>query len=269
MLPSVSRGYFDLPWGQMHFRTAVYQTAKPGMILLHQTPLSSRNYEPLLPHLTKHCRPYAIDTPGYGGSSKPAGDWEVADYAKAVWNCADQIGAEKVVLFGRATGAVFAVEAALLRPERVHCLILHGMPVYTDEERAERMTNFAPPIEESADGAHLHAIWDRIKGEYPWIGPELATHFVRDFMSSGADFASSYRAIWRYNLPDRVRDNVEVPTFLIGGSNDRIAYMHERAVALIPQAQSVYLDGVTDFVAEQNPSLFAGILIDFMTRHIS
>jgi haloalkane dehalogenase len=265
---SVSNGYLDLSWGQIHYRTSGSHAERPVLLLLHQTPLSSRNYQRLLPLLADHCRPYAIDTPGYGGSSKPARAWEVADYAATVWECADRLGAEKIVLFGRATGAVFAIEAALSKPERVHCLILHGMPVYTDVERSDNMAGFAPPIAECADGAHLQAIWNRIKREYPWIGPELATHLARDFLGAGADFASSYRAMWRYDLPARVRGNLKVPAFLIGGSEDRIAHMHERAVALLPQAHSVYLDGVTDFVAEQNPSLFAGQLIGFMTKHI-
>jgi len=60
---------------------------------------------------------------------------------------------------------------------------------------------------------------------------------------AGADFAGSYRAIWRYDLPNRVDRELEFSTLLIGGSDDRIAYMHERAVALLPHADSIYLDG--------------------------
>jgi non-ribosomal peptide synthetase component F len=48
---------------------------------------------------------------------------------------------------------------------------------------------------------------------------------------------------------------------------DRIAFMHARAVALLPQAQAVWLEGATDFVAEQSPALFAGHLLDFMATH--
>ena len=114
------------------------------MLLLHQSPLSSRNYEALLPLLAGHARPYALDTPGYGASSAAPERWEVADYAAALWDCAGRLGAEKLILFGRATGAVFALEAAASRPERVQCLILHGLPVYTDAERADRMAGFAP-----------------------------------------------------------------------------------------------------------------------------
>ena len=266
----VVKAYLDMPWGQLHYRTVVSDPALPLLIMLHQSPLSSRNYEALLAYLAGHCRPVAIDTPGYGNSSAVPEDWTVADYAKVVWETADAMGADRAFVFGRATGGVFALEAALAQSQRVQGLILHGMPVYTDGERMDRMANFAPPFQAASDGTHLMGIWKRIHGEYPWIGPELATHFSRDFLSAGPDFARSYRAIWRYDLPQRVAAAPGlngVPTMLIGGSGDRIAFMHARAVALLPHAQPVWLEGATDFVAEQEPVLFARHLTHFMAAH--
>jgi len=58
-----------------------------------------------------------------------------------------------------------------------------------------------------------------------------------------------------------------LPTLLLGGSADRIAFMHARAVALLPQAQAVCLEGATDFVAEQEPALFTEHLRRFMAAH--
>lgn len=268
MSGTISKGYFELTWGQVHFRTVAGPRTHPPMLLLHQSPLSSRNYERLLPLIADRCCPYALDTPGYGASSPVPEDWEVEDYARVVWDVADVLGTDKVILFGRATGAAFAIEAAVSRPERVHCLILHGLPVYTDAERVDRMANYAPPFPRRSDGSHLQGIWNRIKGEYPWIEPELATRLASDFLVAGADFAKSYRAIWRYDLPRRVRGRLGVPTLLIGGGGDRIALMHERAVALIPEAQAVVLPDATDFVAEQDPPLFAQHLNEFVARHV-
>lgn len=268
MSGSVVKGYFDLPWGQVHYRSVQSTGDAPPLLMLHQSPLSSRNYERLLPLLTGQCRPVALDTPGYGESSPVPESWEVADYAAMVWQVADLLGAERIFLFGRATGAVFALAAALAQPQRVRGLVLHGMPVYTDAERAERMAVFAPPFVPQADGSHLQGIWKRIHNEYPWIGPELATRFVRDFLSAGPDFARSYRAIWRYDLPAQVRGRaLGSPTLLVGGGRDRIGYMHARAVALLPAAEAVFLEEATDFVAEQDAALLGGYLNRFMERH--
>ncbi len=267
MMSSIKRAYFDLPWGQVHYRTVAADAALPVLLMLHQSPLSSRNYERLLPLLAADCRPYAIDTPGFGGSDHFAADWEVADYAGMVWAIADCLSAQRVMLFGRATGAVFAAEAALQHQARVPCLMLHGMPVYTDAERVDRTANYAPPYQLAIDGSHLQWIWDRIRGEYPWIGAELATMFVRDFLAAGPDFATAYRSIWRYDLPNRLRGALAVPTLLLGCTGDRIGFMHDRATALLSQAEAVVLDGATDFVAEQDPARFADHMLRFMRAH--
>ncbi len=260
----MKRGYLEFQWGQVHLRMAGADDA-PLLLMLHQSPLSSRNYAAALPHLGRHFRAVAIDTPGFGQSDPLPGDWEVAEYARFIWDCAERLGAARMHLFGRATGTVFAAEAARLRPDAVISLSLHGMPVYTDAERAQRMAAFAPPYRLTDDGGHLRWIWDRIHDEYPWIGAELATRFTADFLSAGPDFATAYRAIWRHDLRASLSDAELPPTLLLGGGKDRIGYMHERATRLLPEARAEFLPDATDFLAEQDPARFAGILAGFAT----
>lgn len=266
---TTSRTYVDLDWGQVHCRIATAHGDAPLLLMLHQSPLSSRNYAAALPLLAAACRPVAIDTPGFGGSDAPPREWEVADYVAMVGAIADRFGARRFHLFGRATGAVFAFAAALAMPQRIASLTLHGMPVYTDAERTERLAGFAPPYRLADDGAHLAWIWSRIRGEYPWIDGRLATQFVGDYLAAGPDFASSYRAIWRYDLRAAARRGLDVPIQLIGGGGDRIGYMHARAVELLPRAHAVLLDDATDFIAQQDPPRFARILVDFIASHAS
>ena len=112
--------------------------------------------------------------------------------------------------------------------QRVEKLVLHGMPVYTEEDAG--LANFAPPYEIDDDAGHLRWIWDRIHSEYPWIDGHLATQFCRDFLNAGPDFATSYRSIWNYDLPKgfAARKSTTLPNLNTCGGADRIAYMHER-----------------------------------------
>lgn len=256
----VRRMFFDAPWGQIQARTVAASADLPVLILLHQSPLSARNYDALLPHLSSFCRPYALDTPGYGGSDAPPNTWEVCDYAAIAWHVADALTASRIAIFGRATGAVFALDAALQAPLRVLSLVLHGVPVYTPEERAQRLANFAPSYVLDASGAHLAWIWARIRGEYPHLESELATRFVADYLAAGPDFAKPYRAIFRHDLPARVRGHTLPPTTLIGGTADRIGFMHPRACALFADARAELIEGADDFVAERAPAEFAALL---------
>jgi len=262
----MTKGYLNVPWGQVHFRTVEAPASLPVLLLLHQSPLSSETYERALPHLASWCRPVALDTPGYGGSSPAPEGWEVADYAAAVWTCADALGARQVMFLGRATGAVFALEAALAKPERTQCLMLYGYPAYNDEERAHRRARHAPPNPLKDDGSHLQVIWNRIKGEYPWMDPSLAMLSIRGYVIAGEDFASSYRAVWRHD--PAVPRKLPMPTLLLGGTKDRLFFMFERAKKLFPDAEPRVLEGATDFVMYQEPERFAGAIAEFAKRHV-
>ena len=267
VLEKVNNGYLNFDWGQLHYRSVNLESDLPLLIMLHQSPLSSRNYQALLPHLSKRFRVMALDTPGFGQSEQPAEVWNVESYAKVAFLCADALGVDKFHLFGRATGAVFAFVASQMVPERLKRLVLHGMPVYTAEERRDRLANFAPPYEIDDDGSHLDWIWSRIQSEYPWIDGSLATHFCRDFLNAGPDFATSYRSIWQYDLPASFAAGgakLACPTLLIGGGGDRINFMHERACSLLPEARQAFLETASDFVAEQEPAIFATLLADFL-----
>jgi haloalkane dehalogenase len=154
----------------------------------------------------------------------------------------------------------FALEAALQAPQRVMSLVLHGLPVYTPEERCQRLANFAPAYVPDASGAHLAWIWARIRGEYPHLEPELATRFVADYLAAGPDFAQAYRAIFRHDLPARTSGHALPPSTLIGGTADRIGFMHPRACALLTNAHAVLPEGADDFVAERDPVVFAALV---------
>ena len=255
-----------MPWGQVHFRTVEAPASLPVLLLLHQSPLSSETYERALPHLASWCRPVALDTPGYGGSSPAPQGWEIADYAAAVWTCADALGARQAFLAGRATGSLFALEAALAKPERTRGLVLYGYPAYNPEERAHRLAHHAPPNPPRDDGEHLKVLWNRIKGEYPWMDARLAMLSIRGYVMAGEDFASSYRAVWRHD--PAVPRKLPMPTLLLGGTRDRLFFMFERAKKLFPDAEARVLEGATDFVMYQEPERFAAAIAEFARRHV-
>lgn len=255
----MNAGYLEAPWGLVHYRSVPFRVDRPLLVMMHQSPLSSRRYRKALDLLAEFCVPVAVDTPGYGQSEAGDGEWTVDRYAEVAWFVADTFGVERPWLFGRATGAVFALHAAARRPGQAAGVILHGVPVYTEEEKASRLEDFAPPYELEPDGSHLDWIWRRVTWEYPWADPALVTDLVRDYLHAGPDFASSYRAIWRHDLHASARAAGEVD-LLLGGTDDRIGHMHERAVAAIRHKTSDVLPGATDFVAEQDPAAFCRAL---------
>ncbi|GAA4686747.1 alpha/beta fold hydrolase [Nocardioides nanhaiensis] len=265
-LPPVRPHVVETTAGPVHVRVAGHPArddAGTPWVLLHQSPLSSRRFTSLLGHLARDGAALAPDTPGYGESPAPAGETSVEQLAETLWQGVDAVtGGRPIRLLGRATGSVIALQMAATRVADVEHLVLHGLPVYTPDEATERMAGFAPPYEPDSDGGHLTRIWQRVQGEYPWAPPDLVTSMVADYLAAGPDFATAYRAIWRFDLTDAVGAvrGAGLPVTLVGGGQDRIRHMHERARRVLPEAAEVWLPEATDFVAEQDAAGFAAVL---------
>jgi pimeloyl-ACP methyl ester carboxylesterase len=66
---SITRGYADGPFGQLHYEMAGEGTP---LILLHQMVQSAMQFRPALPHLAaRGIKAIAVDLPGYGVSATP------------------------------------------------------------------------------------------------------------------------------------------------------------------------------------------------------
>ena len=157
---TIRREFRDSRLGQLHLRRAapapVASGSRSPVVLLHQTPLSGRMFEALLPELARDRVAYAIDTPGYGESAAPAAPPTFEEYAAAIGDVLSSLG-EPADLVGYHTGAGLAVQIAALYPERVRRVVLFSMPLLDEAQRARFLSlrRSAP----SEDGSHLLEMW--------------------------------------------------------------------------------------------------------------
>ena len=109
----VRRRFMDMPFGQIHYREAGTSDFPP-LMLLHASPGSSKQLEFLIENLGKQFHVIAPDTMGNGDSTPPKQEQpEISDYANAMIVFSDQLGWEKMHLYGTHTGARIAVCMAL------------------------------------------------------------------------------------------------------------------------------------------------------------
>ncbi|MET8307886.1 MULTISPECIES: alpha/beta fold hydrolase [unclassified Micromonospora] len=252
---TAQRGYVDLPWGQVHYRHG--GTAdQPVLLVLHQSPLSSATYDAVIAPLAERgVRTIVVDTPGFGMSDAPPRPWSIPEYADAVWQVADALGLGAVHLLGQHTGATIGAEAALLAPARVHRLILQGLPLYDDAERKAKVESYAPGYVPDRDGSHLRVIWDRVYGLYPRLTPDEANRQVAEYLMTGPDYATAYRAVFAHRLDTAAL--AAIPTVLLHGGDDLVDRMTPVVTAALPHAPLVTIPGGTDFVADEQPEAFA------------
>src|SRR5262245_10610891 len=154
----VEKAYAQTPDGLVH-----YVSAGEGetLLLLHETPRSSRMYSGMIPHLAAF-RVIAPDTLGFGNSDRAPDGYSIADYAANVVSLMDSLGLSRAHIFGDHTGAAIAVETAIAAPGRVAGAVLSGLPFWLDDaERVARHQQVVARdlISPAEDGSHLVKIW--------------------------------------------------------------------------------------------------------------
>jgi pimeloyl-ACP methyl ester carboxylesterase len=180
-------------------------------LCLHQSPLSSRDMLATMARWHPQLTCIAPDTPGFG-LSDPLGvpQAEMADFADAVVEFMDALGIARAAVYGFHTGAMIALALAARHPQRLSCAVANGVVLLTDEERADIVEHYLPPLEPSWDGAHLAWLWARLREQaifFPWYRPAAANRLgggvppsatlqgaLLDFMRSGDHYRVGYRA---------------------------------------------------------------------------
>lgn len=260
---AIRRGYVDGRHGQMHFRHA----AAPGvvlrrpLVLLHQTPASSLEYEPLIALMATDRHVVAFDTPGYGLSDAPPAPLSMAGYAACFVEAAEALalmGAQGCDVFGVHTGTLLAIEFALAAPAAVRHIVCSGIPMRSADECADRLRS-AQAATDALDEAGLGALalaeplWAYIVAQRTAGVPlRRAAQLWADKLAPIDRASWAYQGVWSYDyarLP-----SIRQP-FLLLQPPEEIAPQSRAAAALIPGAQVVQIDGVVRDILELPQSL--------------
>ena len=255
----MERAYVKTPGGQLHYVTA--GEGEP-LLLLHQTPFSSEEYVKLIPLLAPHFRVFAMDTPGYGMSDAPTRQYEIADYAAAAQAFLRALGIAQAHVFGHHTGASIACEMAAAFPDAMSKVILSGCPVYSAEERVERLNRY-PPFRITEDGSYIIEKWNRYRQTMPQAGPQGWHQFVTATMIAGERGEEAHHAVFRYDSPARL-PLIKCPTLLLYGSDDIFRPRLEATLKLVPEARTAIVEGARSLVALEAPGGLAAAILEFL-----
>ena len=256
----VRRGFVEVPEGQVHYRHAGTRTqAKPPLVMLHASPGSAKLLEPLIRAFGAARYVVATDTLGNGDSSPPRIEAPaLAYFVEGHVSALDALGIEQFDLYGTHTGANIACEIAIAHPRRVRRLILDGVSLYSAEERADMLANYAPAVAIDRTGSQFNRIWHFVRDVYlfwPWYKPDGA--HARRIGLPGADelhdkvvevlkatrtYHLSYRAAIAYDKEPRL-PLIKTPTLLACSGSDMFMEYFERVKALMPSATPIVTQG--------------------------
>lgn len=210
----ITRHFVDVGTRRVHYRRA---GSGPPLLMVHQSPRSSAEYEALVAAWASHFTIIAPDTPGFGQSDPLPGldRPEVEDYADAVVALLDALGIETTSAYGFHSGAIILITAAKRHPHRFAAVAANGYAVWLPEERAIFGERYTPAFRPSAYGEHLTWAWNRILEQtwfFPWydvrpgarIGvahddPRLVHETVMDLLAAGDAYRLGYSAVLRAN----------------------------------------------------------------------
>jgi len=95
------------------------------LICAHGLGGTKASFLPTVAALAESYRVVALDLPGFGESDKPiAAPYDAPHFARAVFDLMDALDLDEAHLVGNSMGGRVAIEAGLMDPDRVSCLVL-------------------------------------------------------------------------------------------------------------------------------------------------
>lgn len=258
----IRAGYVDGPWGQVHHRSC--GDHGPWIVLFHESPLSSVVWEKVMEQLAGEFRVVAFDTPGYGASSPPPGPGtEIPEYAAVLAEATATLGASDVVFCGLHTGASIAIEAAHAFTGEVAGVVLSGVALYDEDERAEHLAGWAPDVPKDIEGSQFDWAVERYRRIWPGLDEEMLHLAVLEALRVLPRYHWGYRAAFRHD-PAEPLAALEVPVLLLDAEHDLLADKDARAMELARDARLTVLPGLHGQPHLRAPEEYAAHLAAFV-----
>ncbi|NRD89668.1 alpha/beta hydrolase [Sphingopyxis sp. BSNA05] len=195
---------------RVHYRLS---GSGPVLLMVHQSPRSSKEYEPLMRKWGKYFTCIAPDTPGFGQSDRLPGTPDINDYADALIEFLDALGVKKCAAYGFHSGGIILVTAVKRHANHFTTLAIGGYAIWTPEEMELFSQQYLPEFHPSKYGEHLVWLWSRILEQswfFPWFAadnqhrlsvahadPLRVDAVVREMLDAGNAYQFGYGAVLR------------------------------------------------------------------------
>lgn len=203
------------------------------LVFVHGLSGSWQNWLENLPHFARDHRVVALDMPGFGASPMPGWEITIERYGHLLRDFCHTIGIEDCALIGNSMGGFICAEAAVRDPSWFEKLALvsaagvsHARMRAEPAEMAGRMAVAASPLvlrfqEQGLRRARIRYWAFRMLFHRPH---RIRKELIWEFFANGAGkpgFLPSVGTLLGYDILDRLEE-VEVPTLIVWGRNDRI-----------------------------------------------
>ncbi len=183
----------------------------PALLMVHQSPRSSAEYEPLMRLWGRHFTCIAPDSPGYGQSDPLPGETAISDFAHALGETVRALGLARCAAYGFHSGGIILVNALKRGALDLSALAIGGYAVWSEEERRIFGESYLPEFHPTDYGEHLIWLWNRLLEQswfFPWFDirdetrlsvahaePARVHQAVMEMLDAGDSYRAGYRAV--------------------------------------------------------------------------
>lgn len=280
----ISRHYLTIT-GPSGPRRVHYRRCGKGspLLMVHQSPRSSAEYERLMRSWAPFFTCIAPDTPGFGQSDAlPDAEPDIGDFADAIAAFVTAAGIAGCAAYGFHSGGMILLSALRRHPQLFSALAVGGYAVWSDAERALFADRYLPPLVWQPYGEHLVWLWNRMLEQswfFPWFDVRSETRLpvahadvarvhasVMDMLDAGDAYRAGYGAVLRAHSDIPPADAVAAPVFIsaydgdpLQGHIDRLGAMpagwEARKVATPAEHEAASLDFLQRHATGAEPAI--------------
>ncbi len=242
---------------------------KPPLFLIHGFASSTYTFRRIIPLLQQQFSIIAVDLPGFGKSEKPT--WfiySLQNYAELMIQCIRHFDIPSTHIVAHSMGGQIALNMARMAPKKINKLILLCSSGYLRRARKSLILSSYLPFFERLVHYHVRKkeVIDHLKNvfyNHSLISDEIIDEFARPLKERGFYQALVRLLRHREDLEPYQLQEIQVPTLLIWGEEDKVVPVHigHRLVRDLPQAQLITYEKTGHLITEEKPEhIFENIL---------
>jgi pimeloyl-ACP methyl ester carboxylesterase len=240
----------------------------PVLLLLHGIGGGADQWRTQLDGLAGEFTVIAWDTPGYGDSDDPDGDWSMADYAERLGEFLDRLTPDPIHILGQSWGGVLAQEFYRQHSDRVRSLILSDtFPGDAARPEAERNASLQGRLNALATMTPAEMARIRLPMLVPDGTPEAIKQEIEAMLAAIHPQGYRQAAIALHHSDERdVLPSISVSTLVIAGEHDRVVplALSRQLVDGIRGARLEIIPGTGHLSNQEKPDEYNAIVRRFL-----
>jgi len=247
-----------------------YETSGAGqpVVLIHGLGSSTRDWEAQVPALAERYQVIAYDLRGHGQSDKPAGPYQMAQYAADLAGLLSALGIPSAHIVGISLGGGVALQFAMDYPDRVGSLVVvNGGPTLggTREQQEALIAQRVGIVQQLGMRAMGQALAPAL---FP--SPDQATQ-RETFVERWADndpqaYLAALRSMFGWDITARLGE-IACPVLLLASDQDYSPVAAKEAYRQsIPNARLVVIPDAHHALPMERPEAFTAALGEFLAE---